>query len=263
MFVARAQDIVWDFATDAQGWHDLGAGRDVAASWDNGSLKMTYFENSPGQGPQLWFAAVHVDQIFDAGNCRYIEIYYRPFNWPTSSPIKFLVTIKKSNDELVYAYADIDPTKNFVSLDIATLDPGWGTPYTGMMKSVEIELPHTGAAASNPASNWFGSWTMIDKVVLTNTQSVPPSTDKVLHWTFDKNFADSTNHITGIPSGNPVIDASSAKTGSGALVLNGSDYVTMPADSVFSSGKSTYTFWIKTPAAGQVNPAVPSRIFSL
>ena len=260
--LTKAQDIAWDFASDAQGWHDLGAGRDVVASWDNGSLKMTYFENSPGQGPQLWFAAVQVDQVFDASNFRYIEIFYRPFNWPTTAPIKFLVTIKKSNDELVYAYSDLDPAKNFVSLDIGTLDPGWGTPYTGMMKSVEIELPHTGAAASNPATNWFGSWTMIDKVVLTNTQSVPPSTDKVLHWTFDKDFADSTNHITGIPSGNPVIDASSAKEGSGALVLNGSDYVTMPADSVFSSGKSTYTFWIKTPAAGQANPAVPSRIFS-
>ena len=124
IMLTKAQDIVWDFATDAQGWHDLGAGRDVKATWDNGSLKMTYFENSPGQGPQLWFAAVHVDQVFDAINCRFIEIFYRPFNWPTKSPVKFLVTIKKSNDDLVYAYADLDPTKNFVSLDIATLDPG-------------------------------------------------------------------------------------------------------------------------------------------
>jgi hypothetical protein len=261
-FKTKAQDIVWDFATDAQGWHDLGAGRDVSASWDNGSLKMTYFENSPGQGPQLWFAAVHVDQVFEASNCRYIEIFYRPFNWPTTSPIKFLVTIKKSNDELVYAYADLDPTKNFVSLDIGTLDPGWGTPYTGTMKSLEIELPHTGATASNPATNWFGAWTMIDKVVLCNTQTVPPSTDKVLHWTFDKDFSDSTIHLTGSASGNPFIDATSAKAGSGALLLSGSDYITIPADSVLSSEKCSYTFWVKTPAAGQVNPAIPARIIS-
>lgn len=92
--------------------------------------------------------------------------------------------------------------------------------------------------------------------------AVSPSTDKVLHWTFDNDFADSTHHITGTPSGNPLIDASSAKAGTGALVLNGSDFVTFPADSVFSSGKSTYTFWIKTPAAGQKNPAIPSRIIS-
>jgi len=262
IMLTNAQDIVWDFATDAQGWHDLGAGRDVKASWENGSLKLTYFENSPGQGPQLWFAAIHIDQVFDAGNCRYIEIYYRPFNWPTTSPIKFLVTIKKSNDELVYAYADLDPTKNFVSLDIANLDPGWGTPYIGMMKSVEIELPHTGATASNPATNWFGAWTMIDKVALTNTQTIPPSTDTVLHWTFDQDFVDSTGNIAGIASGNPAIDASSAKEGSGALVLSGSDYLTIPANPVFSSDKITYTFWIKTPVAGQVDPAIPSRILS-
>lgn len=155
--VAKAQDIVWDFATDAQGWHDLGAGRDATASWENGSLKLTYFENSSSQGPQLWFPAIQVEQEFDASNYRYLEISYSTLNWPTTLPTKFLVTIKKSNDELVYAYSDIDPTKNFVSIDIGSLDPDWGTPYIGIMKSVEIELPHTGAAASNPATNWFGS----------------------------------------------------------------------------------------------------------
>jgi len=260
--VTKAQDIVWDFATDAQGWHDLGAGRDVKASWEDGSLKMTYFENSPGQGPQLWFAAVQVEKEFDASTHRFLEINYRPFNWPTELPVKFLITIRNNDNEPTYAYADIDPAQNFVSIDIAAFDPGWGKPYTGIMKSVEFELPHNGAAAANPATKWFGAWTMIDKVVLTNTQTIPPSTDTVLHWTFDQGFADSTGNIAGIASGNPAIDASSAKEGSGALVLSGSDYLTIPANPVFSSDKITYTFWIKTPVAGQVDPAIPSRILS-
>ena len=260
--MTKAQDIVWDFASDAQGWHDLGAGRDVVASWDNGSLKMTYFENSPGQGPQLWFAAVQVEYEFDASSYRYLEIYYRPFNWPTTTPVKFLIQFMNSNNLPVYSYADLDPTKNFVSVDIAAFDPGWGKPYSGIMKAVHLELPHNGATASNPATKWFTAWTMIDKVVLTNTLAVPPSTDKVLHWTFDKDFSDSTNHITGIPNGSALIDAPSAKSGSGALLLNGSDYLTLPADSVLSSDKFTCAFWIKTPAAGQVNPAIPARIIS-
>jgi len=166
------QDIVWDFEKDAQGWHDLGAGRDVTASWDNGSLKMTYFENSPGQGPQLWFAAVQVEyDEFDASKYPYLEIYYKPFNWPTTSPVKVLVTFTNSNNELVYSYATLDPTKDFVSIDIAAFDPTWGKPYVGKMKSVQLELPHNGDPASNPATGWFGAWTMIDKVVLTATKT--------------------------------------------------------------------------------------------
>lgn len=254
--------IVWDFKNNSEGWHDLGAGRDVSVSWSDGSLKMTYFENSPGQGPQLWFAAVQVEYEFDAGKYRYLEMSYRPFNWPAKTPVKFLVQFMNSKNEPVYAYADLDPLKNFVSIDIATLDPGWGKPYSGLMKTVYLEIPHNGAAAANPATNWFGAWTLIDKVELTDTPTIPPSTDKVLHWTFDKDFSDSTHTVTGIASGNPVIDAGAAKVGSGALVLGGSDYLTLPADSVFSSENSTYTFWIKTPAAGQANPAIPSRIIS-
>lgn len=262
MLVTKAQDIVWDFATDEQGWHDLGAGRDVKASWEGGSLKMTYIENSPGQGPQLWFAAVQVEQVFDATNYRYLEIYYRPFNWPTKLPIKFLVTIKKSNDELVYAYADIDPTKNFVSVDIAALDPGWGKPYVGMMKSVQLELPHNGDPLANPATNWVGAITMLDKVVLTNSKTISLSTNKVLKWTFDKDFTDSTDVISGVASGNPIIDATVAKKGSGALVLSGKDYLTLPVNPVFSSEKISYTLWIKTPVSGQENTTIASPILS-
>jgi hypothetical protein len=88
ILVTKAQDIVWDFASDPQGWHDLGAGRDVTAGWDNGSLKMTYFENSPGQGPQLWFAAVQVEKEFDAGTHRYLEMPYTPVNWPETYFVK-------------------------------------------------------------------------------------------------------------------------------------------------------------------------------
>ncbi|MBE0654937.1 MAG: T9SS type A sorting domain-containing protein [Bacteroidales bacterium] len=161
-------DIVWTFDYDVQGWHDLGAGRDVAASWDNGFLKMTYFENSPDQGPQLWFAAVQVEKDFDASKYPYIQITYNAVDWPTTSPVKVLITFANSNNEPVYAYADLDPTKTSVFIDIASVDPGWGKAYTGMMKSVQFELPHNGAPASNPATDWFAASTMIDKVVLTS-----------------------------------------------------------------------------------------------
>ena len=254
--------ISWDFTTDMQGWHDLGPGRDVVASWDNGSLKMTYFENSPAAGPQLWFAAVQVEKTFDASNYKYLDIYYTTVSWPTKLPVKFLVQFMNSSNLLVYAYADIDPTKNFVSVDIAANDPGWGQPYTGSMKYVHIELPHNGAVAANPATSWFSSSTLINKVVLTNTKTVPPSTNKVLKWNFDKNFTDSTGTLSGIANGNPIINATAAKKGSGTLDLEGSSYLTLPSNPVFASDKITYTFWIKTPASGQKDATIPSRILS-
>jgi hypothetical protein len=166
------KDPIWDFAADMQGWHDLGAGRDVTASWDNGALKMLYFDGEPTQGPQLWFVAVQVEQEFDASTHRYLEMYYTPVDWPTTAPIKFLITLKNSNDEPVYSYAELDPKKNFVSVDVAALDPGWGKKYTGMMKSLQLELPHNGDPASNPATSWFGSSTLIDKIEMTNTQTI-------------------------------------------------------------------------------------------
>ena len=93
---------VWDFTSNMEGWHDLGAGRDVVASWDNGALKMTYFENSAGQGPQLWFAAVQVDNLnFDAANYRYLELNYQTNNWPTTSPDKMLVQLTRSDNQVI------------------------------------------------------------------------------------------------------------------------------------------------------------------
>jgi hypothetical protein len=166
---------VWNFTASAEGWHDLGGGRDVAASWDNGtgSLKMTYIDGAPDSGPQLWFAAIQVEQAFDASTHRYLEISYTTVGWPTTAPVKFLMQFVNSNNEIVYSYTDLDPTKNFLSIDIAAFDPTWGKPYTGMMKQLQIELPHNGAAAANPATNWFASSTLIDKIELTNTQTPP------------------------------------------------------------------------------------------
>jgi hypothetical protein len=132
---------------------------------------MTYFENSPGQGPQLWFAAVGIDSEFEASKYPYLELSYKTTNWPTTNPVKFLVTIIKSNNDLVYAYADLDPKKNFVSIDIAAKDPGWGKPYSGTIKTVQIELPHNGEPASNPATNWFNASTLLDKIAFTNTKT--------------------------------------------------------------------------------------------
>ncbi len=264
-FTTSAQDIVWDFETDMQGWHDLGAGRDVVASWEDGALKMTYIDGSPTQGPQLWFAAVEVDYEFDSKDYPYLDIYYRTVNWPTTSPVKFLITFKNANNQLVYAYTDLDPTKNYVSVEIDKYFMTWGQLYSGMMKSVQLELPHNGDAAANPATAWFGASTLIDKVVLTDTPGVEPPTPfkkKSLHWSFDVDFADSTTNIIGVPTGNPVIDNASAKKGSGALLLSGSDYLTIPADSIFSSEKITYTFWLKTPAEGQANPSSAAGIIS-
>jgi hypothetical protein len=255
----KAQDIVWDYATDAQGWHDLGAGRDVTATWDNGALKMTYFENSPGSGPQLWFAAVQVEKEFDAGNYPYLEISYRTVNWPTILPVKCLVQFMNSADKPVYSYADLDPTKNSVSIDIAALDPGWGGKYTGIMKTVYLEIPHNGAVAANPATDWFNATTLIDKVVLTNNQTI---SKKVAHWSFDTNYTDDIGNISGAANGNPVISAASAKIGTGALVLDGvGSYLRMAANPVFSSQDITYSFWMKTPVGGQTHPGA-ARIFS-
>jgi hypothetical protein len=264
-YVSKAQDIVWDFNETMQGWHDLGAGRDVVASWEDGALKMTYIDGAPTQGPQLWFAAVEVDYEFDSKDYPYLELYYRAVNWPTQSPVKFLITFKNANNQLVYAYTDLDPAKNFVSVEIDKYFMTWGQVYTGMMKSVQLELPHNGAAAANPATAWFGASTLIDKVVLTSTPGVPPTEPfqkKKFHWSFDTNFSDSTNTVTGQSTGNPSIQNTNVKKGNGALSLNGSDVLTFPANELFASDKITFTCWVKTPATGQTNPSAPASVLS-
>lgn len=169
-FIVNAQTL-WNFTSDLEGWHDLGAGRDVTASWESGALKMTYLDGG-NAGTQLWFAAIQVDNLsFDAANNRYLELNYQANNWPTSSPVKMLVTLTKTDNSIVYSYIDIDPTKNFLSIDIQANNPGWGQTYSGTIKSIQLELPHNGAAASNPATNWYSASTLIDKIKVTNTQT--------------------------------------------------------------------------------------------
>ena len=169
-FIVNAQT-VWNFTSDLEGWHDLGAGRDVTASWESGALKMTYLDGGSA-GTQLWFAAIQVDNLsFDAANNRYLELNYQANNWPTSSPVKMLITLTKTDNSIVYSYIDIDPTKNFLSIDIQANNPGWGQTYSGTIKSIQLELPHNGAAASNPATNWYSASTLIDKIKVTNTQT--------------------------------------------------------------------------------------------
>jgi len=160
--------LTWNFTSGMDGWHDLGAGRDVSASWENGKLKMTYIDGG-NAGAQLWFAAVQVDNLsFNAADYKYLQINYQTNNWPTSSPVKMLVTLTKTDNSVIYSYFDIDPTKNFLSIDIQANNPGWGQVYGGAIKSVQFELPHNGAAASNPATNWYSATTLIDRVQFSN-----------------------------------------------------------------------------------------------
>ncbi len=162
--------LTWNFTSGMDGWHDLGAGRDVTASWENGKLKMTYIDGGDA-GTQLWFAAVQVDNLsFNAADYKYLQINYQTNNWPTSSPVKMLVTLTKTDNSVIYSYFDIDPTKNFLSIDIAANNPGWGGGqlYAGTIKSVQFELPHNGAAISNPATNWYSATTLIDRVQFSN-----------------------------------------------------------------------------------------------
>jgi len=160
--------LTWNFTSGMDGWHDLGAGRDVTASWENGNLKMTYIDGG-NEGTQLWFAAVQVDNLsFNAADYKYLQINYQANNWPTSSPVKMLVTLTKTDNSAIYSYFDLDPTKNFISIDIQANNPGWGQVYGGTIKSVQFELPHNGAAASNPATNWYSATTLIDRVQFSN-----------------------------------------------------------------------------------------------
>ena len=166
-FAISNSQTVWNFSSDMEGWHDLGAGRDVVANRESGALRMTYYENSPGQGPQLWFPAIQVDNLnFDAANFRYLELTYQTRNWPTSTPVKMLVQITLSDNKLVYSYIDIDPTKTFISIDLHANNSGWAQYYSGIIKSIQLELPHSGAAAANPATAWFSASTLINKIEL-------------------------------------------------------------------------------------------------
>ena len=205
--------LTWNFTSGMDGWHDLGAGRDVSASWENGKLKMTYIDGG-NAGAQLWFSAVQVDNLsFNAADYKYLQINYQTNNWPTSSPVKMLVTLTKTDNSVIYSYFDIDPTKNFLSIDIQANNPGWGQVYGGTIKSVQFELPHNGAAASNPATNWYSATTLIDRVQFSNY--------KTTAWDF-KTTTESWGSYGG--------DLTLSNTGDGNLTVSHSS----PSDGVLS-----------------------------
>lgn len=164
---ANAQ-LTWNFISGMEGWHDLGTGRDVAASWENGKLKMTYIDGG-NPGTNLWFPAIQTDNLnFNAADYKYLQINYETTNWPTLSPVKMLLTLTKTDNSVVYSYVDIDPAKNFLSFDIQANNPGWGAVYEGTIKTVQLELPHNAAAASDPATAWYTATTKIDRIQFVN-----------------------------------------------------------------------------------------------
>ena len=241
-----SEPIVWDFDTGMDGWHDLGEGRDVKASWDNGSLRMDYYDGTPdhsNENEQLWFAGIQVEHKFIAEEYPYLELYYSPENWPTEEPIKILLQFEKADGNLSYAYVDLDPKKSFVSVDIAANDPSWGKPYVGEMKTVHIELPHNGAALSKPAINWFESSTLIHKVVLTDT---PTQASMVSELTFDGGIEDALGNVSSALKGGAAITAAAAKFGMGGLELDGTGYLEMAANDVFRSDNISFLMWVKT-----------------
>jgi hypothetical protein len=256
-----SQDIIWDFESTMQGWHDLGAGRDVKASLNNGKLLLEYYENSPTGGPQLWFPAVQVDNLnFNAEDYPYLELHYQAINWPVTTPVKFLITFINSANQNVYSYATIDPKKTAVSIEIAAFDPTWGKPYTGAMKALQLELPHNGDAAANPATPWFSAKTLIDKIVLTNKKNdfLPPK--ESVEWSFDKDLNENSAKYITVTSGNPTL-TSQSKSGAAALQLDGNSFITIPASTVLASQRATFSCWIKTPSEGQTLGLIP-RVFS-
>lgn len=244
--ISASEKIVWDFSSGMHGWHDLGEGRDVVASWENGSLRMDYFDGSPdhnNETEQLWFAGIQVEHSFLAEDYPYLEIYYTAVNWPTDDPVKILLQFQKTDGALSYAYVDLDPKKSFMTVDIGANDPSWGQPYKGQMTTVYIELPHNGSPNANPAKNWFESETLIKKVVLTDS---PATAAQVAGWSFDKDFNESVSGINVQPVGNPFISANEAKFGDGGLSLDGKSYLQMEANEVFSSPEASFLFWVKT-----------------
>ena len=254
----------WNFDTNLQGWHDLGDGRDVTASWENGNLKMAYSERSPGNGPQLWFPAVQVDNLnFSAASYPYLEIYYQA-NWPTVLNGKVLMTLTKTDNTVVHSFFDFDPTENFVSVDIAAnVRTDWnGKAYDGQIKSIQLELPHNSSTIANPATNWFGLNTLIDKISLTATQTPKPDNRKIVKWSFETNFADDAAQFVCATSGTPAINTSNFKKGKAALYLDGDSYLTIPTNSLFTSKEQTISFWIKTIGSAQKYSSTPANLFS-
>ena len=254
----------WTFDTNLQGWHDLGDGRDITASWENGNLKMAYSERSPTNGPQLWFPAVQVDNLnFSAASYPYFEIYYQA-NWPTVLNGKVLMTLTKTDNTVVHSFFDFDPTENFLSVDIAAnVRTDWGgKAYDGQIKSIQLELPHNSSTIANPATNWFGLNTLIDKINLTATQTPKPDNRKTVKWSFETNFTDDAAQFVCATSGTPGINTSNFKNGKAALYLDGDSYLTIPTNSLFTSKEQTISFWIKTIGSAQKYSSTPANLFS-
>ena len=244
--VQASEPIIWDFETGINGWHDLGEGRDVKASWEDGSLKMTYYDGTPdhsNETEQLWFAAVQVEQTFYAEDYPYIEIYYSAVDWPTTDPVKVLFQFQRADGALAYSYVDLDPKESFLTVEIGAHDPSWGQPYQGEMQTVHIELPHNGSPSSNPAVNWFGASTLIHKVVLTDT---PTTASKVAEWNFDKGIDASLGHVSTVAKGNAAIGQEASKFGDAGLLLDGTSYLEMSANEVFRSEDISFLMWVKT-----------------
>ena len=244
-----SEPVVWDFDAGMDGWHDLGEGRDVKASWEDGSLRMDYYDGTPdhsNENEQLWFAAVQVEHNFIAEEYPYLELYYSPVNWPTDEPVKVLLQFQKADGNLSYGYVDLDPKKSFVSIDIAANDPSWGKPYMGEMQTVHIELPHNGTPSAKPAESWFGASTLIHKVVLTDT---PTRATKVSELNFDGGTEDSKGNVVSELKGGASISDEAAKFGTGGLSLDGTGYLEMSSEEAFVSDNISYLLWVKTTSA--------------
>ena len=82
------------------------------------------------------------------------------------------------------------------------------------------------------------------------------STGEVGYWGMDGDYSDTANGYTGIPAGDPAfVDAEQAKVGTGAVELDGNDYVSVNGYKGITGTKArTCTAWIKT--TGTAGPIV-------
>lgn len=156
---------IWDFKDDLQGWFtDVGT-RDIDLTHENGALVMNYVNNNvPGSDGRLWFAQIKTETTFDAKNYPYFNIYYETVGWPSTAMSKGLLEFTRKDGAIAYSYFDIDPTQNFVSVDIAATDPAWGGKYEGEIVRIALELPHNGSALQG--TDWFGNSTRVTKIEL-------------------------------------------------------------------------------------------------
>jgi len=163
----------WTFDADLEGWHDLGADRDVEVTWDlSGKMLFDYYDSGAESFDFLTWPVAEVAYNWQLADYPYLIIYYEAIDWPVLGTVKILVEALRTDGSRAYCLATLDTTETCICIDLVNDDTsGWGpfdsSPAT--FTTLNFEFPK-GDQSAPDATLWYdNAKTLIDRIKLSAT----------------------------------------------------------------------------------------------